>query len=445
MRSNDFKDILRQKAQKKLTSSSGDVEAMDRHSVNQLVEELQIHQIELEIQNEELRAAQLISEANKNRYISLFSNAPFGYVILDKAGMIKQFNSAFETMAGKPQVKGLIPAFADFLTPADGQLFRARFNALFKQPDEKLSEYRMIGAKKREYHIQIRAKVHTKAFYASDSGNNELLLMITDITELKEAKQQVEKSLSDAHLLEKEVRALLKGAHAVLAQTDFKTTARKVFDICSETIGSTSGYVALLSDDGEENEVLFLEAGGLPCSVDPELPMPIRGLRETAYRTNSTVYDNDFMNSKWLQYIPKGHVRLENVMFAPLVVNKKTIGIMGLANKNSDFTQEDARIAGGFGELAAIALQNSRNLDKRDLAEKKNRELIANLENALANVKQLSGLLPICGHCKKIRNDEGYWDQIESYIQKHSEAVFSHGICRDCAKKYYPDYDIYKD
>ncbi len=445
MSSDDFKNILRQKAQKKLTASSFEIEAMDRHSINQLVEELQIHQIELEIQNEELRAAELISEANKNRYISLFNNAPFGYVILNKSGMIKQFNSTFETMVGKPQVAGPNLAFADFLIPEDGQIFRARFNALFKQPDGKLSEYRMIGAKNKEHHIQIRAKMHTQTYYESDSGNDELLLMISDITELKAAKQQLDQSLADARLFEKELQALLKGARAVLEQTDFATTARKVFDICSETIGSTSGYVALLSDDGEENEVLFLEAGGLPCSVDPELPMPIRGLRETAYRTNSTVYDNDFMNSKWLKYMPKGHVRLENVMFAPLVVNKKTIGIMGLANKNKDFTQDDAKIAGGFGELAAIALQNSRNLDKRDMAENKNLILIEKLENALANVKQLSGLLPICSYCKKIRNDQGYWDQIEGYIQKHSEAVFSHSICRDCAKKHYPEFDLYED
>lgn len=59
------------------------------------------------------------------------------------------------------------------------------------------------------------------------------------------------------------------------------------------------------------------------------------------------------------------------------------------------------------------------------------------LEEALDNVKKLSGLLPICGHCKKIRDDRGYWNQIDTYIQEHSEAVFSHGICQDCAKKYY--------
>jgi len=331
------------------------------------------------------------------------------------------------------------------LVKKDGQTFRAKFNALFKQPEGKQFEYRMIGANHREYHIQIRAKSHTRTVYDPDSDKNELLLMITDISELKLAKQELEKSLAHSQLREKEIQAFLNGARAVLEQVDFQTTARKVFDLCSETIGSTSGYVALLSKYGEENEVLFLEAGGLPCSVDPELPMPIRGLRETAYRTNSTVYDNEFMNSKWLKFMPKGHVRLENVMFAPLVIKGKTIGIMGLANKNGDFTDDDARVAGGFGELAAIALQNSRNLDKRDTAEKKNLELIAELKEALADIKQLSGLLPICSHCKKIRDDKGYWNHLESYIQKHSMAQFSHGICRDCAKEHYPDLDIYAD
>nr|NJM00943.1 GAF domain-containing protein [Desulfobacula sp.] len=262
---------------------------------------------------------------------------------------------------------------------------------------------------------------------------------------LEKARSTLQNYLNESRIRENEIRGFLKGARAVLAAADFKTTARQVFDICSEIIGATSGYIALLSEAGDENEVLFLEAGNLPCTVDPELPMPIRGLRETAYRTSSTVYDNDFMNSDWVKFMPEGHVWLGNVMFAPLVIEGKTVGIMGLANKSTDFTENDARIAGGFGELAAIALQNSRNLDLRDMAEKRNADLIRELRQALANVKQLSGLLPICSHCKKIRDDKGYWNQIEDYIDQHSEASFSHGICRDCAKKYYPDFDLYGD
>ena len=81
---------------------------------------------------------------------------------------------------------------------------------------------------------------------------------------------------------------------------------------------------------------------------------------------------------------------------------------------------------------------------KEDITARKQNEaehdqLIQDLHDALANVKSLSGLLPICAGCKKIRDDKGYWSQVESYIQMHSEAKFSHGMCPDCLKKWYPD------
>ena len=63
----------------------------------------------------------------------------------------------------------------------------------------------------------------------------------------------------------------------------------------------------------------------------------------------------------------------------------------------------------------------------------------AELRRALENVKILSGFLPICASCKKIRDDEGYWQRVEEYISAHSEVVFSHGICPECAEKLYPD------
>ena len=74
---------------------------------------------------------------------------------------------------------------------------------------------------------------------------------------------------------------------------------------------------------------------------------------------------------------------------------------------------------------------------KRTEAERD--QLIQDLQCALANVKSLSGLLPICAGCKKIRDDQGYWNQVESYIQKHTDARFSHGLCPDCLRKWYPE------
>ena len=86
-----------------------------------------------------------------------------------------------------------------------------------------------------------------------------------------------------------------------------------------------------------------------------------------------------------------------------------------------------------------------RQIADRKMAERERDLLVTELTDALANVKKLSGLLPICSNCKKIRDDKGYWNQLESYIQQHSDAIFSHGICRECARKLYPDLDIETD
>ena len=81
------------------------------------------------------------------------------------------------------------------------------------------------------------------------------------------------------------------------------------------------------------------------------------------------------------------------------------------------------------GLIAIYTIHNQRK------AGTERERLIAELQDALAQVKTLRGLIPICATCKKIRDDRGLWRQIESYIQEHSDADFSHGICPDCAKK----------
>jgi len=81
-----------------------------------------------------------------------------------------------------------------------------------------------------------------------------------------------------------------------------------------------------------------------------------------------------------------------------------------------------------------------RDITEQKQTEKEKGKLILDLQEALATIKTLHGILPICASCKKIRDDKGYWTQIESYIREHSTAEFSHGICPDCAKKLYPEF-----
>jgi hypothetical protein len=82
---------------------------------------------------------------------------------------------------------------------------------------------------------------------------------------------------------------------------------------------------------------------------------------------------------------------------------------------------------------AVILLRRKKIETEREVA-------IKDLEEARSRIKVLDGLLPICFHCKKIRDDKGYWNRLEDYISAHSEAEFSHGLCPECAKKLYPHY-----
>lgn len=67
------------------------------------------------------------------------------------------------------------------------------------------------------------------------------------------------------------------------------------------------------------------------------------------------------------------------------------------------------------------------------------RETVLGLQNALSEVRTLRGILPICSFCKRIRDDQGYWDQVDTYLSQHTDASFSHGVCPDCLAEHYPD------
>ena len=110
-------------------------------------------------------------------------------------------------------------------------------------------------------------------------------------------------------------------------------------------------------------------------------------------------------------------------------------GAMDYINKPVKRVELLARVA------SAITLKKE--MDCRKLRESELRRTNEELQQALREVKVLRGLIPICASCKKIRNDGGFWQQIEEYIGEHSEAEFSHGICQPCLKKLYPG--VYQD
>ena len=180
--------------------------------------------------------------------------------------------------------------------------------------------------------------------------------------------------------------ALLKGSRAILEQRDFKHSARAIFRACKELTGATSGYVVLLREDRPEYDVVYMDVGDHSCTVDPNLPMPLRGLREQVYRLSKVVYENNFADSPWMRLLPSGHVTLENVLFAPLLLKGRVLGMIGLGNKPEGFTGEDARLAADFAEMATLALLNSRTRELLEQSEQRFRSVAQTAVDGIVSV-----------------------------------------------------------
>ena len=114
-----------------------------------------------------------------------------------------------------------------------------------------------------------------------------------------------------------------------------------------------------------------------------------------------------------------------------LVIPKKpfeAVEVLQLASALTEKRRLHEEAKGQLERLERLVRERTSALEKTN----------AELTEALGSVQTLSGLIPICAGCKKIRDDRGYWDQVESYITKHSDAKFTHGICPECSRKYYP-------
>jgi signal transduction histidine kinase len=211
-------------------------------------------------------------------------------------------------------------------------------------------------------------------------------------------KQENLKELLSKTQKEKEhLTIFYRGAREILELHPFEVTAKKLFDFCKEITGATAGYVALLSGDGKKNKVLFLNSCHKVVKMDPYLSMPVHDLCKDAYKTKKTVYHNDFMNSPWRESLPVGHLHVRNILFAPLIIENKPVGVIGLANKPEDFNEYDASMTTAFGNLAASALHNSwlfEEIRKQNSGKEKLISIISHdVKNLLNNVHGFSHLL----------------------------------------------------
>lgn len=140
-----------------------------------------------------------------------------------------------------------------------------------------------------------------------------------------------------------------------------------------------------------------------------------------------------------------------NIRGVPLYQDEEIIGAIIISEDVTQLKRDkeeliryrerlEAIIEAPTKELQRAYLELQHENARRKQAESEKEATIAKLQDALAQVKKLGALLPICASCKKIRDDEGYWHQVDVYIRDHSETEFSHGICPECMGKLYPEF-----
>ena len=166
------------------------------------------------------------------------------------------------------------------------------------------------------------------------------------------------------------------------------------------------------------------------------------GKPEQIYSSTLLEKDDEAIKNRLANFLEK-YAWTESGKGFLLTINHKgnPLGILEVDEISfPEYKEHYLNLALSIVDVCGLTIENARKYQQIENSEYRLRQEKEKLEGALAKVKKLSGMLPICASCKKIRDDKGYWNRIESYIGAHSEAEFSHGICPDCAKKLYPDF-----
>ncbi len=380
---------LRKQAGKKLKKAHDDLEKR----VEARTADLLITKQRLEVKIEEVQRNERALKKSDNRYRFLINTMNEGLVEVNKDWEITFINDRFVAMAGYSSEQLIGRRFHDLASQA------------YKEKAQKEHARRFQG-KTGRYELELnRADGQTMSVLCSpnplyDTKGNYLggLGVITEITQLKKVEDRLRKS-------EEKFKFLAENMADIVWTLDMDLNATYVSPSIEKVLGFTP----------EERKRQKLEEMVTPDSLERIMALFLKELQSEEKQSSNP----DRSEAIDIEYYHRNGsvVWMEN--FVKIQRNKK------------------GKMVGVYG--ASRDITERKNVQEALIKEKKN------LEEALAEIKKLSGLLPICASCKKIRDDKGYWNQIESYIRDHSDAEFSHSICPICAKKLYPDLDLYQD
>jgi PAS domain S-box-containing protein len=333
-------DALRRKAEKLVSAKHDTVAAADIKKVQALAQELAVHQVELELQNDELRETQALLQEVKDRYTQLYENAPVGYVVLDTSGIIRQANATWYSLIGQPGQDMRGHPFTDAMVPEDAPIFLARYRAFFRNPRDKQITLRLKHRGGVPFHALIEARPRPLEGTRDDGDKTEpgeLMVVISDISKSKEAEAEIHRNVERLSMV---VDILQYRSESVQLFLDY--ALEKAIALTQSRIGYIYFY-------NEEKREFILNTWSRDvmkaCAVtNPQTCYALdkTGIWGEAVRQGKPIILNDYpAQHPHKKGYPEGHVALSRFLTVPIFNQGQIVAVVGVANKDADYDETD--------------------------------------------------------------------------------------------------------
>ncbi len=357
------------------------------------------------------------------RYRSLVEHA-LDAIVIAREGKIVFLNPNLAEISGYSPEEIMSRPFIDFIHPEDGPkiLDRHQRRMAGEDLDPKI-ECRLIDRENQVHWTEFHVNV------IDWEGRPAVLALIRDISERKRA----EETLREAHdLLETRVKERTAALEAANAQLKFEVQERRQVE---QKLRESEKRYRFLAENMADI-VWTLDMNFMTTYVSPSVEKvlgftPEERKRQTLEEmiTPESIQNVLATFMEQLQYEKQG-VDPERSVTVVVEYFRRDGSTIWMENMVKALRDENGILIGMYG--------TSRDISSRRQAEADRERLINELQAALVKVKTLRGLIPICSNCKKVRNDEGYWQQVEVFVQEHSEAEFSRSMCPECMQRLYP-------
>ena len=389
----------------------------------------------------EQKRAETVNQEQLSFLQVLIDTIPNPIFYKDQDGKYLGCNEAWGRMHGFKREEVVGKTVYDIAPKDLADIYRLRDKELMARGGIQVYETVIMGADGQRHNV-----IFNKAtFYKTDSTIGGLVGVTTDITERKRIEEALRRSEEEAKRLAQENAVMAEIGRIISSTLDIEGVYERFTEEVQKLFLVDRTAFTIINPEDRTASTVYASGIKIPSRHPGDVfPLAGSGTEKAEQAKSGLIIKTEDENEVAEQVpglLPVFRAGIRSVIMIPLISRDQVIGVLNLQSlKPNAYTEKELRIAERVGTQIAGAIANAQLFAERNRVEEEREKLIRDLQKALSEVKTLKGIFPICASCKKIRDDKGYWNQVEVYIRDRSEAEFSHGICPDCMKKLYPDF-----